>query len=70
MSLTRYGGTCFICGKTVKAGKGDFQSKGSLPKKLRGKILGRWLIRCFGCKNMGNKPLESSPFYKVLVINK
>lgn len=65
MSLTRYDGICFRCGKSVKAGKGDFQSKGSLSKKQRSKILGKWLVRCFGCKNLGNKPLETSPFYTI-----
>lgn len=58
MSLTRYDGVCFRCGKTVKAGKGDFQSVGSLPKPQRAKYAGKgkWLVRCFGCKGVGNKP--------------
>lgn len=41
MSLTRYDGVCFRCGKTVKAGKGDFQSKNSLPKNQRNKYYGK-----------------------------
>ena len=69
MSLTRFDGVCFKCGKNVKAGKGDFQSKGSLPKEWRNKIMGKWLVRCFSCKLTGNKPMESSPFYK-LFLNK
>lgn len=55
-----------MCGKDVPAGKGDFQSVGSLPKSWRSKIMGRWVVRCFGCKDLGNRPLESSPFYKLL----
>lgn len=49
-----YPGKCFICGKPVDAGTGFFQSKGSLPKNIRDKILGRWLLRCSHCKNKGN----------------
>jgi DNA-directed RNA polymerase subunit N (RpoN/RPB10) len=58
--LTRFDGVCFKCGKTVKAGKGDFQSIGSLSKELKkqhtGKNYhGKWLVRCFSCKGTGNK---------------
>ncbi len=66
MSLNRYNGICFRCGKNVPAGKGDFQSKNTLHKKIRNKIQGKWLVRCFGCKQGGNKPLETSPFYNLL----
>jgi len=64
MSLTRYDGVCFRCGKQVKAGNGDFQSIGTLPKDLKknytgANYKGKWLVRCFGCKNMGNKVLPS-----------
>ncbi len=55
MSLTRYDGFCFRCGKTVKAGKGDFQSKTTLQKEERKKFIGRWLVRCFACKGTGNR---------------
>lgn len=60
MSLTRYDGICFMCGKTVKAGKGDFQSIGSLSKELKknytgANYKGKWLVRCFQCKGLGNK---------------
>lgn len=59
MSVTRYAGQCAFCGKQTPAGKGDFQSKGSLPKKTRAKLAamrhpGMWLIRCFRCKGAGN----------------
>lgn len=59
MSVTQYNGICFMCGKNVPAGRGDFQSVGSLPKKDRSKYAGRgkWLVRCFQCKGLGNKPL-------------
>ena len=57
MSLTRYDGDCFRCGTFVKAGKGDFQSVGTLPKKERVKYRKRWLVRCFGCKGLGNVPI-------------
>jgi hypothetical protein len=66
MSLTKYDGICFICGKQVKAGKGDFQSTGSLPKSWRNKIKGKWLVRGFECKNLGNRPMESSPFFEII----
>jgi hypothetical protein len=58
----------------LNQGGGDFQNKSSLPKKIRSKIIGKWLVRCHGCKGLGNKPLESSPFYKIFyekeVVNK
>lgn len=66
MSVNKYAGVCFICGKNVAPGKGDFQSTGSLSKEKRKKIVGRWLVRCFGCKGLGNKPMENSPFNKIL----
>lgn len=69
MSVNQYKGICFICGREVPPGKGDFQSKGSLPKSWRNKIAGRWLVRGFECKNMGNKPLPSSPFYEILLVS-
>ena len=63
MTLSYYGGTCFRCGKKVEPGKGDFQHKRTLPKKIRNNLFGRWVVRCFSCKKMGNKPIEGSGFY-------
>lgn len=57
MSLTRYDGNCFRCGTSVKAGKGDFQSVGTLQKKDRSKYNRKWLVRCFACKGLGNVPI-------------
>lgn len=57
MSLTRYDGNCFMCGEFVKAGKGDFQSVGTLPKEIRSKYNRKWLVRCFSCKGLGNVPI-------------
>ncbi len=61
MSLNKYPEKCFICGKDVPAGNGDFQSVGSLPKDIRKQYTGvnyrgKWLIRCFNCKGVGNNP--------------
>jgi len=67
MALNKYKGICFICGKEVPPKHGDFQSVGSLPKKYRGKIMGKWLVRGHECKLKGNHPLPSSPFYKILI---
>ena len=55
MWLNKYKGICFICGKEVLPHRGDFQSIGSLPKKIRKKYTGvnykgKWLVRCFNCK--------------------
>lgn len=55
MSLIQYGGICNFCGRKTEAGKGDFQSIGSLNKKERTLFTGanfksKWLIRCFRCK--------------------
>lgn len=63
MSVTKYKGTCDFCGKNVPAGKGDFQSIGSLSKKAKAlytgaNYKGKWLIRCFGCRGTGNMPLR------------
>ena len=57
MSLTKYDGICFRCGKIVKAGKGDFQSVGSFAKRDRVQFIGKgkWQVRCFACKGQGNK---------------
>lgn len=60
MSTIRYAGTCNWCGKHVQPGRGDFQSIGSLSKDIRKHFTGanfktKWLIRCFGCKGLGNK---------------
>lgn len=60
--LIKYPGVCDWCGKKVEAGKGDFQSVGSLPKHIREKFTGknykgRWLIRCFNCKGRPNEDL-------------
>lgn len=53
-----------MCGRNVEVGKGDFQSTATLHKKDRLKVSGKWLVRCHGCKGLGNKPLSSSPFYE------
>jgi len=66
MSLNQYKGICFRCGDEVLPHKGDFQAAYTLGKTLRNKIAGKWLIRCFACKGLGNKPTETSPFYKLL----
>ena len=57
MSLTRYDGKCFRCGKFVPAGKGDFQARNSLSHTERVKYIGKWLVRCFACRGLGNKSL-------------
>ncbi len=56
---TQYPGVCFKCNRNVPAGKGDFQSIGSLPKGMRSNYTGanykgKWLVRCFLCKGTGN----------------
>ncbi len=57
MSTIKYPGKCFICAKEVKPGKGDFQSVGSLKKSEQAKYRpAKWLVRCFNCKGVGNKP--------------
>lgn len=61
--LTKYKGVCDFCGRETHAGKGDFQSIGSLPQKYKhlytGKnYQGKWLIRCFHCKGAGNTTLK------------
>lgn len=63
MSLNQYKGICFICGKEVPPRKGDFQNIGSLSKELKknytgANYRGKWLVRCFGCKGLGNNPLK------------
>lgn len=65
MSINSYPGICFRCVKQVPPGKGDFQITSSV-KKLKGKIAGRWLIRCHGCKYQGNGLLETSPFINLI----
>ena len=60
MSVNQYPGICAFCNRNVPAGRGDFQSKGSLSKKTRYKLAqirhpGKWLVRCFRCKGAGNK---------------
>lgn len=59
MALNRYKGICFICGQNVPPRKGDFQNISTLPKSIRKKYTGvnykgSWLVRCFGCKGLGN----------------
>ena len=58
MSLNRYQGICFVCGKIVPPGKGDFQSRKSISVRQRSLVTtnGKWLVRCFSCKRMGNEP--------------
>ena len=59
MAKNMYKGICFICGKEVPAGAGDFQSRGSLNEKTKKLVpyTGRWLVRCRG-KHQGNIPLK------------
>ena len=62
MSLNQYKGKCFMCGKEVLPLKGDFQSIGTLSKSLKKNYTGenykgKWLVRCFGCKGLGNKTM-------------
>lgn len=54
---TQFDGFCFRCGKNVKAGKGYFQSKVTLPKEDRKKYIGKWIVRCFACRGLGNKSI-------------
>jgi len=61
MATNLYKGKCFICGKEVPVGKGDFQSRGSLNEKTKKLVpyTGRWLVRCRG-KHIGNVPQLSN----------
>ena len=53
----KFAGICFRCGKEVKSGQGFFQSRGSLSKNQKAKLVygGRWLVRCSRCVNTGNE---------------
>lgn len=71
MAAIKYPGVCDFCGKECKAGGGDFQSVGSLPPDIKKyhvnqHYTGKWLIRCYGCKNVGNETIK----YKQLSSNK
>lgn len=54
----KYPGHCYICGRPMKKGEGWFQSKGTLSVLQRRSYQGKWILRCTGCKGLGNKPLE------------
>ncbi len=65
MSLISFGGICDFCGKDTKAGKGHFQSIGSLGKKEKAfftgvNYKGKWLIRCFQCKGIRHTLIYSN----------
>jgi len=60
-----------MCDKEVPPRKGDFQHIKSLPNKEKVKHTGanyhgKWLVRCFACKGLGNKPLKQEQLCRVL----
>lgn len=55
--LTKFDGVCDFCGEKTEAGRGDFQSIGSLGKEQKKLFTGfgfkgKWLVRCFRCKGI------------------